>query len=80
MDEQRDGEMHADGKPQARSAGVEAEPPLPAGFSASGFAGGVKKSGLDMALLFSDRPAVAGGVFTQNIVRADCVERNSELI
>jgi glutamate N-acetyltransferase/amino-acid N-acetyltransferase len=80
MDERRDREIHADGKPQAHSAGAGAGPPLPAGFSASGFAGGVKKSGLDMALLFSDRPAVAGGVFTQNIVRADCVERNSELI
>ena len=53
---------------------------LPKGFYASGFSGKVKKSGKDMALIYSERPAAAAGVFTRNIVRADCVSRNESLI
>ncbi|MFP4490099.1 MAG: bifunctional glutamate N-acetyltransferase/amino-acid acetyltransferase ArgJ [Spirochaetaceae bacterium] len=53
---------------------------LPKGFSASGFYGGVKKAGKDMALLYSEVQAEAAGVFTLNRVRADCVEHNKTLI
>ncbi|MFO7850394.1 MAG: bifunctional glutamate N-acetyltransferase/amino-acid acetyltransferase ArgJ [Spirochaetia bacterium] len=53
---------------------------LPKGFTASGFSGGIKKAGKDMALLCSEAPAEGAGVFTRNRVRADCVERNSSLI
>ncbi len=52
---------------------------LPKGFSASGFSGGLKSEGLDMALILSDRPASAAGVFTTNRVKAACIKRNQEL-
>ena len=42
----------------------------PEGYMASGVAAGVKKKGLDIAVLFSTQPAVAAGVFTQNLVQA----------
>ncbi len=80
MKDRRDKEREEHEASRLQSAGGEKPPPLPSGFTASGFTGGVKKTGLDMALLYSETPAVAGGVFTQNIVRADCVERNLELI
>lgn len=44
--------------------------PLPRGFSASGVACGIKKSGLDLALFVSDRPAAAAARFTTNRFRA----------
>ncbi|MFA5840212.1 MAG: bifunctional glutamate N-acetyltransferase/amino-acid acetyltransferase ArgJ [Candidatus Margulisiibacteriota bacterium] len=43
----------------------------PKGFQAAGFAAGIKKSGKpDMALIFSEVPATAAGVFTTNQVKA----------
>ena len=38
----------------------------PAGFAAAGVACGIKRAGLDLALLVSDRPATAAGLFTTN--------------
>ena len=38
----------------------------PEGFTAAGIRCGIKKSGLDLALLVSDRPAKAAAVFTTN--------------
>ena len=44
---------------------------LPAGFRAAGVAAGIKKrGGLDVALLVSDAPCVAAGVFTRNQIKA----------
>jgi glutamate N-acetyltransferase/amino-acid N-acetyltransferase len=43
---------------------------LPCGFSFSAAACGLKKSGLDLALLASDVPAAAAAMFTQNRVQA----------
>ena len=49
---------------------VEGGITAPEGYTASGVAAGVKKKGLDVAVLFSTQPAVAAGVFTQNLVQA----------
>ena len=47
----------------------------PKGFRASGIAAGLKASGLpDLALIVSDVPAIAAGVYTTNQVRAACVD------
>ena len=43
---------------------------IPRGFSFSATACGLKKSGLDLALLASDGPATAAALFTQNLVQA----------
>jgi glutamate N-acetyltransferase/amino-acid N-acetyltransferase len=43
---------------------------LPRGFSASGIACGLKRSGPDLALFLSDRPAAAAARFTTNRFRA----------
>ena len=44
---------------------------LPQGFRAAGVCCGVKRSGkLDLTLVVSDRPAVAAGVYTKNLVCA----------
>ena len=43
---------------------------LPRGFSYSAVACGLKKAGLDLGLLASDRPASAACVFTTNLVQA----------
>jgi len=40
--------------------------PRVAGFRASGIASGIKAEGADLALLLSDRPAAAAGVFTRS--------------
>jgi glutamate N-acetyltransferase / amino-acid N-acetyltransferase len=42
----------------------------PRGFCAAGVAAGIKKEGLDLALVVSDREAAAAGMFTANLVRA----------
>jgi glutamate N-acetyltransferase/amino-acid N-acetyltransferase len=42
----------------------------PKGFLAGTAQCGLKKSGDDLAIIFSERPAVAAAVFTQNLVRA----------
>lgn len=44
--------------------------PLPAGFSASGINCGIRRYRPDLGILISDRPAVAVGVFTQNLCKA----------
>ena len=51
----------------------------PRGFQAAGVSCGIKRSGRpDLALILSDRPASAAGVFTTNRVRAAPVEIGSE--
>jgi len=54
--------------------------PLPQGFRAAGVYSGVKRntSKLDLSLIVSDRPAVASGVYTQNVVCGAPVELNRE--
>ena len=48
---------------------------VPQGFSASGVACGLKKNGQpDLALVVSDRPAVAAGVFTANKVKGHSLQ------
>lgn len=42
----------------------------PRGFAAAGVACGVKPAGLDLALVVSDRPAAAAGVFTTSLAAA----------
>lgn len=42
----------------------------PEGYLAAGVASGIKKKGLDLAVLFSSQPAAAAGVFTLNQVQA----------
>ena len=42
----------------------------PLEFRANGTASGIKKKGKDLALIYSDRPAAACGVFTKNRMRA----------
>jgi glutamate N-acetyltransferase/amino-acid N-acetyltransferase len=42
----------------------------PQGYLASGVAAGIKKAALDLAVLFSARPASAAAVFTQNTAQA----------
>jgi glutamate N-acetyltransferase / amino-acid N-acetyltransferase len=39
---------------------------FPLGFKTTGLSAGIKKSGLDLGLIVSDRPAVAAAVFTKN--------------
>jgi glutamate N-acetyltransferase/amino-acid N-acetyltransferase len=43
-----------------------AETPAPVGFKIAAAAAGIKKSGLDLGLLYSDRPATTAAVFTKN--------------
>jgi glutamate N-acetyltransferase/amino-acid N-acetyltransferase len=51
------------------------------GFKASAVAAGIRKeSGLDLALIFSDKEAVGAGVFTQNKVKAAPVILSQENI
>ena len=53
---------------------------LPTGFQFSGTACGIKPSrGLDLAIISTDQPAVAAGVYTQNIVRAPSIDWNRNL-
>lgn len=52
----------------------------PSGFYASGFYSGIKKKGLDTALIYSSVPANAAGTFTTNRVKAFCVQRNMEIL
>ncbi|MHB1458549.1 MAG: bifunctional glutamate N-acetyltransferase/amino-acid acetyltransferase ArgJ [Armatimonadota bacterium] len=46
------------------------------GFKAAGIRAGIKQSGEDMALIVSDVPSCAAGVFTLNVVKAACVTIN----
>ncbi len=43
---------------------------IPKGFWFAATASGIKKEGLDLGLILSERPAEAAGVFTTNIVKA----------
>lgn len=62
---------------QTVSGGVTA----PKGYRAAGIKAGLKPSGLpDLALIVSDQPAIAAGVFTLSQVRAACVDYSRECI
>lgn len=51
------------------------------GFAAAGIACGIKKNEKkDMALVYSEIPAVGAGVFTTNLVKAFCVQRNQAIL
>lgn len=53
---------------------------LPTGFKYAGVSCGIKASGKkDLALITSDTPAVAAGVYTQNIVRAASIDWNRQI-
>lgn len=47
---------------------------LPTGFTFAGGASGIKVKRPDLALIFSEEPAVAAGCFTRSKSRATCVE------
>lgn len=54
--------------------------PLPRGFLYSGSTCGIKKSGLlDLAIISTPAPAIAAGVYTQNVVRAASIDWNRRL-
>lgn len=60
---------------------VRAGVTYPKGFRASGVACGIKRSGRpDLALVLSDRPCEAAGVFTTNVVKAAPVLLGEELL
>lgn len=48
----------------------------PKGFMASGAHIGIKKAKKDLAIIYSERPAVYSGTFTTNVVKAACVHWN----
>ena len=50
------------------------------GFWATGAHIGIKKIKKDLSLLYSEKPAVVAGMFTQNIVRAAPVVRNEQMV
>ena len=52
----------------------------PAGFCAAGVAAGIKKEGLDMALLYSEVPCVLAGTFTTNLVKAAPVKWDRRIL
>lgn len=53
---------------------------LPSGFEFTGVACGIKPSGkLDLAVVSTQTPCVAVGVYTQNVVRAASIEWNQQL-
>jgi len=53
---------------------------LPLGFKFSGVKCGIKASGaLDVAIISTDEKSVAGGVYTQNVVRAANIDWNREI-
>lgn len=49
---------------------------FPKGFLAAGVRAGIKQQGEDVALVVSQAPASAAGVFTKNVVKAACVVIN----
>ncbi len=53
---------------------------FPSGFKFAGVSCGIKNSGKkDVALITSDVPAVAAGVYTQNVVRAASIDWNRQI-
>ena len=59
-------------KPTTKTPNPKSKSPnfLPKGFLAATTRCGLKKAGEDLAIIFSERPAVAAAVFTQNLVVA----------
>jgi glutamate N-acetyltransferase/amino-acid N-acetyltransferase len=57
-------------RPEAEWRLIEGGITAPQGFLASGVSAGIKKKGLDLAVVFSSQPASAAGVFTLNRVQA----------
>ncbi len=53
---------------------------IPEGFIFEGFYSGIKKDGMDTALIVSSIPAAAAGMFTTNRVHAACVSRNKKIL
>ena len=54
---------------------IEGGVTAPKGFKAASCAAGIKYEGrTDMAMLWSDAPATAAGVYTSNLVKAACVQ------
>jgi glutamate N-acetyltransferase / amino-acid N-acetyltransferase len=65
--------IHTSRSKSKKSAGwhvVDGGVTAPQGYLASGVSAGIKKKGLDLAVLFSSQPASAAGVFTLNRVQA----------
>lgn len=52
----------------------------PEGFQTYGTACGIKKEGLDLALLYSEEPCTYAGVFTKNLVKAAPLDWNMALL
>ncbi|HSW39846.1 MAG TPA: bifunctional glutamate N-acetyltransferase/amino-acid acetyltransferase ArgJ [Acidobacteriota bacterium] len=50
----------------------------PQGYLAAGVSAGIKKKGLDLAVVFSSQPSTASGVFTRNRVKAAPVVLSGE--
>lgn len=53
---------------------------VPKGFKYSGVRCGLKNKRNDLGLIYSDRPAKSGGVFTTNFARAACVDHSREVV
>ena len=65
----------------ARNTKIEEKATLPKGYRAAGTAAGLKASGKpDMAMLFSDTPAIVAGCFTTNQVQAATVRLDRERV
>ncbi|HXH61080.1 MAG TPA: bifunctional ornithine acetyltransferase/N-acetylglutamate synthase [Fimbriimonadaceae bacterium] len=52
----------------------------PVGFQFAGVRCGLKNKRRDVGIVMSDRPASVAGVFTQNLVRAACVDYTKEVV
>ena len=53
----------------------------PKGFSAAGVSAGIKKAGIkDMAMVYSESPCRAAGVFTTNVVKAAPVKWDHQVV
>ena len=51
------------------------------GFQAAGLAAGIKKGNTkDMALVYSEKPCVAAGTFTTNVVKAAPVKWDQHIV
>lgn len=56
---------------------IEGSVTCPKGFLAQGVSAGIKKDNkMDLAIIYSQYPCTAAGVFTTNVVRAACVDFN----
>lgn len=52
---------------------------IPGGFRFAGLHCGIKPEQPDLALIVPDSPCVAAGVYTQNLVRAACIDWNRKI-